>query len=640
MARDLFEEFDIDPTEDVDLEADDTEDLFRRFNIDPASIPQQEVQKPMVEEPQQERTLGGLIKNIPGSALRTAKTFAQPILHPIETARGLADVGVGAAAKVLPEIGKIVSPGISQAISESPKGQEIGQKLQDITEEDRQKVDQVVESFKERYGGVENLKQTAFEDPVGLLTEAAFLVSGVGGAIAKAGTTAGKISKIGQVGRAVQKTGTAVNPVIQTGRAIAGTGKITSNLLRTIAGVFPETVKQIKRIGISRVDKIGRKGRPAGIFTEDIVPRVQKNFNKLISNPNENTTQFLKKVGVSESSINTIKKNGINKVKLTSKRLGEGFGTITERIKKGLLAKSDAANNAFKAVFKRSAPDNIPLNKTVDSMKAVLVQADIMTSDGVLKQIEKLSPTQKGLAVLFQDMRTKTAQNAGRVTKSQYTTFRNRLNDLGKGSDFENKLARRVKKAMTQEVTEVVPELKRINKLFREKSLKMDENFDSIKESILKRKNLDLATRKQLKELNDFLPDEFKFADDVERLKAADELNDVITNFNNPEFIEGQLGRFKQYKNPGVAKLDEIRDLYKHFGDKKIADDALSVFLAEDVHQRVTGAGFLGVSGITRKATEAGVRGGLRTHEIGKGALDIGRRDIRDILPLGQVGRQ
>lgn len=78
------------------------------------------------------------------------------------------------------------------------------------------------EIVKNRYGSLENFKNTVLEDPVGFLSDASILLTGGGAAVSKLG----QVSKIGQVaktGQRISQIGRSVDPLGATIRSV-GTG--------------------------------------------------------------------------------------------------------------------------------------------------------------------------------------------------------------------------------------------------------------------------------------------------------------------------------------------------------------------------------------------------------------------------------
>src|SRR5262249_48222474 len=97
------------------------------------------------------------LQNIPGSALRFGSDIAQPFLHPIQTAENVRDLGLG----VLEKLG--VKAGDAHV----------------------QYADAVGKFFSDRYGGLDNLKRTIANDPVGFLADASTVLTGGAAAAAK-----------------------------------------------------------------------------------------------------------------------------------------------------------------------------------------------------------------------------------------------------------------------------------------------------------------------------------------------------------------------------------------------------------------------------------------------------------------------
>ena len=138
-----------------------------------------------------------MVKNIPGSAGKFAKDLITPIIHPIDTSRGLYNLARGAAEKLIPNTINGVDFGPDQHEAYA---------------------DAVGKFFKDRYGSVDNVKRTAQEDPVGMLTDISMLLTGGGSAMMKVG----KISKVGKAANVLGKAIDPLNIVINTAKYSAG----------------------------------------------------------------------------------------------------------------------------------------------------------------------------------------------------------------------------------------------------------------------------------------------------------------------------------------------------------------------------------------------------------------------------------
>jgi hypothetical protein len=135
---------------------------------------------------------GEALRNAPSSAVRLAKDVAQPFLHPLDTLGNIGELAAGAAQKM----------GLASGTEGIPK------------------VDAVGQFFKDRYGGVENIKHTLAEDPVGALADASVALTGGETALGRLPGIAGK------VGEASGTVGRAVNPLSLAGNAVKGAGSL------------------------------------------------------------------------------------------------------------------------------------------------------------------------------------------------------------------------------------------------------------------------------------------------------------------------------------------------------------------------------------------------------------------------------
>ena len=173
---------------------------------------------------------GQALSNAPASALHAAKTMVYPFMHPVDTAKSLFDIGYGGASKLAGYAGVAQTP--------------------DEKASDEAQINAVGQFFKDRYGSSEGIKKTLSTDPVGGAMDAAMVLMGGGGALARA---PGALGKVGETAKAV---GSAIDPISNTGRLASnlatGSGKAAANILgmTTGAGSTPiETAYQAGKAG-------------------------------------------------------------------------------------------------------------------------------------------------------------------------------------------------------------------------------------------------------------------------------------------------------------------------------------------------------------------------------------------------------
>lgn len=129
------------------------------------------------------------LKNTPKSAVEYGSNIAQAIAHPIDTLEGLGGIVRGSIGR-LPE----------------------GMGFRPVTDTDKQQWEAFKKMVSDRYGGVENIKNTIAEDPVGVVGDVASLAS--------AGAGAAKLANLPRVAGAMSSLANAVEPVGLAGKAI------------------------------------------------------------------------------------------------------------------------------------------------------------------------------------------------------------------------------------------------------------------------------------------------------------------------------------------------------------------------------------------------------------------------------------
>lgn len=125
-----------------------------------------------------------MVRNIPSSAGQLVSDMVAPFLSPVETFESVQSLASGAAQK------------LAAGDSENP---------QYANPENVQLADAVGQAMVDRYGGADQIKQTAMDDPVGMLSDIVGVVSGGSTMIPKYG------SKVAKVANAVDPVNLAIN---------------------------------------------------------------------------------------------------------------------------------------------------------------------------------------------------------------------------------------------------------------------------------------------------------------------------------------------------------------------------------------------------------------------------------------------
>lgn len=133
---------------------------------------------------------GETLSNVPGSAVNAAKDIGRAVIHPVETATNMADLGMG-----------------------------VMQKLGVLSGTDYEKYPEAVGKFLvDRYGSVDNALNTLKTDPVGMALDISTVFSGGESLAARAPGVVGKLGKIsGTIGRATDP----LNAIAKAGKGAA-----------------------------------------------------------------------------------------------------------------------------------------------------------------------------------------------------------------------------------------------------------------------------------------------------------------------------------------------------------------------------------------------------------------------------------
>lgn len=126
------------------------------------------------------------------SAYQFAADIANAVLHPIDTLKGVTDIGSG-----------VISKGVEKFVKQDPK----------VRAKNEAALDAMIEYFKGEYGGEENLKNKIAKDPVGFLTDVSTVLTGGGGLFSKLGKISSKLKPLEKVGEIVNKTGGVIDPL-------------------------------------------------------------------------------------------------------------------------------------------------------------------------------------------------------------------------------------------------------------------------------------------------------------------------------------------------------------------------------------------------------------------------------------------
>ena len=168
------------------------------------------------------------ITNIPKSGLEFGKGLYEAVTSPIQTAKGLLDIGAGTLRNITPKT-------IADWIDKFDKNPEAAEKASDIAS-------QVGKFYKERYGSSEGFKQALATDPVGVAADVSSVLSGGGAAL---GATT-KTGKVAQLAAGLSRAGELTNPLLATAKTAKA---VVTPALGLSTGTSAETVERAAKAG-------------------------------------------------------------------------------------------------------------------------------------------------------------------------------------------------------------------------------------------------------------------------------------------------------------------------------------------------------------------------------------------------------
>ncbi len=266
-----------------------------------------------------------MVKNIPESAWEMGKAIWTAVSNPLQTAKGLTSLGRGAMRKVVEGI-------TGEQIPEQPLS---AQKFTG-TEQDEKLLGEMVNFYKERYGGTDKILETIEQDPVGFTADLATLMGGVG--------VAGKVTLPGKIGQAVGKVGKAsryLQPDVAAAKVIKKVNEYSgvNKVLRSVSNRF-----MAKATGLSAAVR-GDIKRTIGIKPDEWLSKhgisgTLEDIHKQLDNVNGSTKKIVDDLLASSNKV--YKNKSANKFLVELRNsfgkkgtdVVEGVDVITEQTRK------------------------------------------------------------------------------------------------------------------------------------------------------------------------------------------------------------------------------------------------------------------------------------------------------------------
>lgn len=209
---------------------------------------------------------GQALRNLPKSAGNFVGGIAQAVMHPIDTAGSLLDIGAGSLRNVLPAawsdaIDK-VDPSVNAAENQARMSNA---------------ADATGKFFADRYGSVDGLKTTLATDPVGAASDTAAVLSG-------GGTLAARLPMLARAGKAAQVAGSAVNPAslaIVAGKGVLALPKVGDAIRATPAAIGNGVAAAIGNLGThtgaESIKQAFKSGKEGGASAQSLTDNMRGN---------------------------------------------------------------------------------------------------------------------------------------------------------------------------------------------------------------------------------------------------------------------------------------------------------------------------------------------------------------------------
>lgn len=270
-------------------------------------------------DPRAAEEMAGIAKtsasNVPQSAANFASNVVQPIIHPVETAQNLGNIGKGVLQKL----------GLMSGKDAEPYANAVGKFLY------------------ERYGSLNAVRKTIENDPVGLAADLSMFLSGGAAAAARAP------GAVGEAARAVGTIGRAIDPLTAAGKAATGIGKVASEGLGITTGAGTEAIRTAAQAGAEggQAGKAFLDNLTGRVPMEQVVQEAKQAVSQMKIERGNEYRAAMKEVGADKTVLDFSKIDAaVNKVASVKTYKGQNLSPATQGIRQQITE----AINEWKAL--------------------------------------------------------------------------------------------------------------------------------------------------------------------------------------------------------------------------------------------------------------------------------------------------
>ena len=203
------------------------------------------------------------VTNLIPSAIKYGQDIYGAVTNPAQTVKGLTQLMQAGFQSITPDV-------IAELIYDPQKAAAAGETAKAVGD-----------YYRNRYGTVENFKQSVAQDPVGVMGDLSTVLAATGGGVKMAATLPGLApdGRLASLGRNISTVSEYIDPLQGTGKLAAATG---TKALGALTGVGPETVQGAAQAGF-RGDKNFLSGM-RGTSGDQALENAKHNLNVMRQN--------------------------------------------------------------------------------------------------------------------------------------------------------------------------------------------------------------------------------------------------------------------------------------------------------------------------------------------------------------------
>lgn len=141
------------------------------------------------------------IGNFVPSLGKMAADIGSAVMHPLDTAQGVLDVGAGALQKAVPE-------SVKKAIDKLDWNPQAAQRAETVA-------DAVGQQYKQKYGTMQGFKEALATDPAGVMADASTVLTGGSTVVPKLGRAAAAVDPVVLAARGLGKAADVASPIVK-----------------------------------------------------------------------------------------------------------------------------------------------------------------------------------------------------------------------------------------------------------------------------------------------------------------------------------------------------------------------------------------------------------------------------------------